>query len=44
MSKITNISGPLDVSRDVHVTINQRTGSLVGIPESWTRMLNTQLR
>jgi hypothetical protein len=44
MNDIKNISSPLDVSRGIHVVHNKTTGTIEGLPESWLKMINSQLR
>ena len=44
MNDIKDISGPLDVSRGIHVVLNKNTGTIEGLPESWLKMINSQLR
>nr|XP_031838871.1 serine/threonine-protein kinase PAK 1 isoform X2 [Nomia melanderi] len=39
----TEIGLPTNVSHQFHVSRNEQTGQLEGLPESWIRLLNTQI-
>lgn len=41
--RATDIGMPTDVKQHIHVSKNSETGMLEGLPNSWLRLLNTQI-
>ncbi|XP_032593703.1 serine/threonine-protein kinase PAK 2 [Drosophila grimshawi] len=41
--QISEISGPTNFQRHFHVSRNQETGDLEGLPTPWVRLMNTQI-
>lgn len=43
IGRVGEIGMPTNVSHEFHVIKNQETGQLEGLPDSWIRLLNTQI-
>lgn len=39
----SQIGFPTNVHHEFHVSKNKETGKLEGLPDSWTRLMNTQI-
>jgi len=39
----SEISGPMNVSRNIHVTRNKETGAIEGLPDAWLRLVQQEL-